>query len=474
MKKLLVLLVLIGMGNVVLADIFGSGANQFEIAFVTIGNAGNAGDTRAETNKSGRGGVDHTYRIGKYEVTNGQWDAFVSAVGAPTGNPADAFDQSPVNNDATRPTTFVSWYEALQFCNYLTSGDKSQGAYQFSGNNSNPGDYLGIDRALAISTYGTVYVLPTEDEWYKAAYYTGSGYSTYANGTDTAPIADVDTNYDNAIGHLRGVGAGTVEQNGTFDMMGNAHEFHETLSGVHCTTHGGSYLDDHIDLSTLSPNWLLWPHYENGFTGFRVASVPGPIPPIADAGEDIVADADEEVTLNASASSDTDGNIVEYTWTALPEEEVLYSGPNSTFTTKTLGRVEEVIKLTVTDDHGATAEDTVSIFSKRVEEIELTPGPQGDKGDTGATGPQGEKGDTGPAGQDGTDGNAGEQGPKGDKGDTGATGPQGPAGITPEEIAQMQALITALQEEVAELKEIVEDHKKQLERLPQLQNGLKK
>ena len=43
-------------------------------------------------------------------------------------------------------------------------------------------------------------------------------------------------------------------------------------------------------------------------------------------------------------------------------------------------------------------------------------GPQGEKGDTGATGPKGEKGDTGATG------------PKGEKGDTGATGPQGPQG----------------------------------------------
>ena len=41
-------------------------------------------------------------------------------------------------------------------------------------------------------------------------------------------------------------------------------------------------------------------------------------------------------------------------------------------------------------------------------------GPQGPKGDTGATGPQGPKGDTG------------ETGPQGPKGDTGETGPQGP------------------------------------------------
>ncbi len=43
--------------------------------------------------------------------------------------------------------------------------------------------------------------------------------------------------------------------------------------------------------------------------------------------------------------------------------------------------------------------------------IELTPGPQGEKGDTGAQGPQGPKGDTGAAGAAGA---------KGDKGDTGA------------------------------------------------------
>lgn len=49
-------------------------------------------------------------------------------------------------------------------------------------------------------------------------------------------------------------------------------------------------------------------------------------------------------------------------------------------------------------------------------------GPQGEKGETGATGaqgPQGEKGDTGATGA---------QGPKGEKGDTGATGAQGPKG----------------------------------------------
>ncbi|MBC8217612.1 MAG: SUMF1/EgtB/PvdO family nonheme iron enzyme [Planctomycetes bacterium] len=135
------------------------------IDFVTIGNPGNPGDTRTEANPVGGGAVNYTYRIGKYEVTNAQWDAFVSAAGAPTGNPITAYDQDVYWTGMYVPANQVSWYEAAQFCNYLTSGDKSRGAYRFSGDNSNPGDFVGIDRATAQAIYGTVYCLPTEDEW---------------------------------------------------------------------------------------------------------------------------------------------------------------------------------------------------------------------------------------------------------------------------------------------------------------------
>ena len=60
-------------------------------------------------------------------------------------------------------------------------------------------------------------------------------------------------------------------------------------------------------------------------------------------------------------------------------------------------------------------------------------GPKGDTGATGATGPQGPKGDTGPKGDQGAQGpkgDTGATGPQGPKGDTGATGPQGPKGDT--------------------------------------------
>ena len=90
--------------------------------------------------------------------------------------------------------------------------------------------------------------------------------------------------------------------------------------------------------------------------------------------------------------------------------------------------------------------DTSNFATKEeLQTIYLTPGPKGDKGETGERGPQG---DTGPRGadglqgpigpqgiqgergQDGQKGERGEQGPIGQTGPAGPTGPQGPIGLT--------------------------------------------
>ncbi len=51
--------------------------------FVTIGNPGNAADTQVMDfgdNTTGYGAVGNNYRIGKYEVTNSQWNSFTAAL----------------------------------------------------------------------------------------------------------------------------------------------------------------------------------------------------------------------------------------------------------------------------------------------------------------------------------------------------------------------------------------------------------
>jgi len=282
-----ILVCVIALSGVVLADTFGTGDNQFNIDFVPIGNAGNSGDTRVEANPYGCGAVGYNYRIGKYEVTNAQWNAFTIIAGAPTGNQIGAYNETAYWEGDQQPTNFVSWYEAAQFCNYLTSGDKIQGVYQFSGNNANPGDFLSsLDHETAGTIYGTAYFLPTEDEWYKAAYFKpdGSGYSTYANGEESIPASDNGWNYyGGSYGPPWDVRTGVQEQNGTFDMMGNVCEWNETLiDGSYRGIRGWSYDSGGADptgyylSSSGRYDVLRDPSFENDSVGFRIASVPEP------------------------------------------------------------------------------------------------------------------------------------------------------------------------------------------------------
>ncbi len=231
-----------------------------QAALVTIGNAGNAAD-----GTTGYGAVGYTYQISATEVTIAEF----TASGAGNGN-------ENYWNDGTRtvgpnaPASYVSLYEAMKYCNWLTSGNINNGAYQFGG-----GVYQSTDRATAVTTYGTVYALPTEDEWYKAAYFKpdASGYSLYANGTDIAP-SGTEANYS-ANGNYTAwtVGAGLQEQNGTVDMMGNVWEWMEDSGGV---IRSGSYFDSEPFLRSPHRYGSYNPADENLSIGFRVVAIPEP------------------------------------------------------------------------------------------------------------------------------------------------------------------------------------------------------
>lgn len=273
MKNVIVLLFIVclltGVNSVLAETVRG-----INIDFVNIGNAGNSADP---TTGSLYGAVGYNYKIGKYEITNAQWNAFTSAAGAPNGT-GGGYSEGAVYTGAQNPANCTSWYEAVQFCNYLTSGNKSKGVYKFSGTNEHPGSFLGVDRAAAQATYGKIYCLPTEDEWYKAAFFkpNASGYSLYAFGTSTAPIAGVETNYNEAGGNMPwNVGTGRIEQNGTYDMMGNVWEWTETpYDSSQMTIRGGSY-GVGIWMDSFLRSYIPT-DYEIGHGGFRIVSVPEP------------------------------------------------------------------------------------------------------------------------------------------------------------------------------------------------------
>ena len=172
--------------------------------------------------------------------------------------------------------------------NWLTTGDVYTGAYQFDGS----GLFIGTDRTAAVSAYGTVYVIPSEDEWYKAAYYkpvNDGSYSLYASGLDIVPVKGTANgwNYRDGDGRLNPapnytweVGSGAEEQNGTHDIMGNVAEWNEALflPGEEFpgrTFRGGGYNRSEVDLRSSSRDGELM-SYEPDDVGFRVVAIPEP------------------------------------------------------------------------------------------------------------------------------------------------------------------------------------------------------
>jgi len=86
-------------------------------------------------------------------------------------------------------------------------------------------------------------------------------------------------------------------------------------------------------------------------------TVPPNVPPVAEAGSDKSARVDEEISFDASASTDADGVIVSYSWDF---------GDGTTADGATVSHVygdvgSYIVTLTVTDDFGDTGVDTLTV-----------------------------------------------------------------------------------------------------------------
>jgi len=244
--------------------------------FVTVDNPGNASDVQSQGTF---GAVDYSYNIGKYEVTENQWDAVSGIAG-------DLLDNSGYWS-GKQPVSSISWNEAAMFCNWLTSGDVTNGAYAINAS----GVVTGVDRPGAVSTYGTIYVIPTEDEWYKAAYHDKTAglagtYFDYPTGSDSLPDgidSSEDTEFDAVFPDDYDQGypndtdnAGDLSPYGTMGQGGNVWEWNETvIDGTSRVLRGSCWRCD-SDYLRASSRISADPSSEYSGVGFRVASVPEP------------------------------------------------------------------------------------------------------------------------------------------------------------------------------------------------------
>lgn len=322
--KAMVILLAIGL--------LGPAAGAMNIATVPVGNPGNPGELSGATAAAavgysgGSGGPDricgsvaYEYRMGKYEVTAGQYAGFLNSVAAsdpyglynaymdydadPTrkgcnikrSGPAGSYSYSVAADWADRPVNYVSFWDACRFTNWLENGQGGPGTTE-TGSYTLDG-YNGSDGRTIQRNAGAHWALPSEDEWYKAAYHMNDGVTGNYQPRPTGPWADnrlIDpdpghnaTFYNGSSYTIGGpywrteVGAheNSSSPYGTFDQGGNVWEWIETIvyeGTANRGARGGNYASDSRTMDSVLRDWAGPPTGESSYTGLRVVLVPEP------------------------------------------------------------------------------------------------------------------------------------------------------------------------------------------------------
>jgi formylglycine-generating enzyme required for sulfatase activity len=271
------------------------------IATMPVGNAGNAADT------TGFGEVDYTYNIGEYDVTSSQYTAFLNAVastdtygvynssmsGTTDGNPgiiqsgsSGSYTYSVAAGRGNYPVTDVTFWDTTRFANWLDNGQPT-GAE--GPGTTETGTYTLTPTGIANNTVtrnaNYTWAVTSENEWYKAAYYTPGGGTGNSNPnywlypTQSNTISTSQANYGNA-GDTTPVGSYPYPSYyGTYDQGGDVWQWNESIFsnsfGSSRELRGGSFVGSGGSLQSGDFDDDGPANVYNDF-GFRVSQVPEP------------------------------------------------------------------------------------------------------------------------------------------------------------------------------------------------------
>ena len=155
----------------------------------------------------------------------------------------------------TRPVEQVTWYEAVEFCNRLSSLEGLQPAYRIAG------------RDVEWDVEADGYRLPTLAEWEFAC---RAGTNTaYALGRDEAALGQAGWYDKNSDGETHPVAKKKANAWGLYDMHGNVWEWCWDESGGYRAYCGGSWLSSATYCRSANRT-SFDASYSFGFLGFRV------------------------------------------------------------------------------------------------------------------------------------------------------------------------------------------------------------
>ena len=271
------------------ADTFGSGSNAFTLNFVQVSQTNNATDPLTG---SRYGAVPYEYRAGVNEIS--QNDITKATAGGLSNVTAGVYV-------GDKPAANINWYEAAAFVNFLNTNSGKTAAYNlaWSGtawsmtlqSSSNAWTLGGTNLYRNKDAY---YFLPSENEWYKAAYYnrTGTNYFLYPMTSTNVHVPTAvasGTNANTAVYNQSNVQgpaavnlAGGLSTYGTMGQAANMWEWMETAAdGTNTTSdenrniRGGRFESGSFQIGSTTA-LAFGPSTPDINIGFRVASVPEP------------------------------------------------------------------------------------------------------------------------------------------------------------------------------------------------------
>lgn len=305
-------------------------AQPLGMSFLTVGNPGNTGNVLLSGTY---GSVANTFLMSQFETTNAQYVQFLNAVGSGSAASALVYNTSmgtDANGGIIRsgapgsytyavrsgsnpagvafenvPVNFTSWFAAARYVNWL-SGSMQTGP---AGVTSMEGGFAGSAYTLAGKNTGTIvarnananYFLPSINEFYKASFYNGTGYNTWAtsSGTATPAVANTPALAGNpnvaTYGNTGGLTTAPLAVNsftsslspyGLYGMLGNIAEYTDTANGSgNPGVLSGSWGTLVSNIATFSSTFgpTATPAFIGSTTqtsqiGFRVASNVVPVP----------------------------------------------------------------------------------------------------------------------------------------------------------------------------------------------------
>ena len=186
------------------------------------------GDTRGEGDpdeKPIRNVTLSSFRIGKYEVTQAQWQTVM-------GNNPSGFQNCP-----NCPVEQVSWLYSIEFCNRLSDREGRQRVYSINGDN------------VTANWSADGYRLPTEAEWEYAAGGGMTNRTRFGNGRDILDTSEANFNPERGSSYSNsgiyrqstvGVGSLTANRLGLYEMSGNIYEWCWDWYGIYSSQPEGN------------------------------------------------------------------------------------------------------------------------------------------------------------------------------------------------------------------------------------------